>query len=311
MKLVSYLKSGKQSIGLVIDEGFNIIDIPQITNNMLPADMKKYLLNFEENNSFLRESSINKEDFIFKINYDDILAPIKNPTSFRDFYAFRQHVEAGRKSRGLQMIPEYDEIPVFYFSNHNAISGPGPIIVQKDHLEKLDFELEVGLLISKNGKNIKAKDAYKYVAGLVILNDWSARSLQAQEMKLNLGPAKGKDFATSIGPYLVTLDELESNIVGSKSDMVYDLNIKGYLNSKLICEDNLKNITWNFSDMIERASYGVELFSGDLIGSGTCSTGCLLELNLTNDTNNWLKEGDIVDFTIDKLGKLSNSIVLG
>ena len=113
------------------------------------------------------------------------------------------------------------------------------------------------------------------------MNDWSERDIQLKEMKLNLGPAKGKDFATSIGPCLVTLDELESNVIGNKSDMVYDLNIKGYLNSKQICKDNLKNISWNFSDMIERASYGVELFSGDLIGSGTCSTGCLLELNLT------------------------------
>ena len=311
MKFISYLKSGNPSIGLVLDKDLNIVDIPQITNGRISSDMKTYLENFESNNSILKKMLTDKKDFIFKIEYDDILAPINNPTSFRDFYAFRQHVEAGRKSRGLEMIPEYDEIPVFYFSNHNAISGPGSIIVQKEHLKKLDFELEIGLLISKNGKNIKAKDAYNYVAGLVILNDWSARSLQAQEMKLNLGPAKGKDFATSIGPYLVTLDELESNIVGKKSDMVYDLDIKGYLNTKLICKDNLKNISWNFSDMIERASYGVELFSGDLIGSGTCSTGCLLELNLTNSTNIWLKEGDVVDFTIDKLGKLSNSIVSG
>ncbi|SVC59041.1 uncharacterized protein METZ01_LOCUS311895, partial [marine metagenome] len=244
------------------------------------------------------------------VNYENIVAPIQSPKSFRDFYAFRKHVEAGRKNRGLDMIPEYDKIPVFYFSNHQSITGPGIIKVQDKHLEKLDFEFEIGLIISKQIRNIKSKDAYKYVAGLTILNDWSARAIQLEEMKLNLGPAKGKDFSTSIGPYLITLDELKDKAIGNECDMRYDLSMQAYLNDKLISEDNLKNISWSFADMIERASYGVDLYPGDLIGSGTCSTGCLLELNLSSPNEKWLKNGDEIKLTVDRLGTLSNSISL-
>ena len=311
MKFVSYLKSGKPSLGLLLDDSLNVVDISTISNNTLPGDMCSYLSNFEFNNARLQELIHTSEKHEMQINYSDILAPIDNPTSFRDFYAFRKHVEAGRKNRGLQMIPEYDQIPVFYFSNHKSIVGPGNVIVQDKHLDKLDFELEISVLISKGGKNIKFKDAFNHVAGFMILNDWSARTMQFQEMKLNLGPAKGKDFATSIGPYLVTLDELEDKMIGDKTDMLYNLDIKGYLNDELLSEDNLKNITWKFPEMIERASYGVELYPGDLIGSGTCSTGCLLELNLTNKTDRWLKEGDKIKFIIEKLGELENTIVLG
>jgi len=311
MKFISYLKSGKPSLGIVHDHNLNIVDIPEISNNVLPGDLLEYLTNFSFNNARLDDLLLNNLKSYNKIQYSDILAPINNPTSFRDFYAFRQHVEAGRKNRGLEMIPEYDQIPVFYFSNHNSIIGPGSVVVYKDHLNKLDFELEIGLLISKAGKNIKSNEAFNHVGGLMILNDWSARSLQFEEMKLNLGPAKGKDFATSIGPYVVTLDELSDKIVGDESDMVYDLNIKGYLNDELLCTDNLKNISWNFAEMIERASYGVDLLPGDLIGSGTCATGCLLELNLKNETDIWLKEGDNVNFIVDNLGNLSNTITLG
>ena len=310
MNFVSYLNSGKPSLGILCEDNFSIIDISEISNNTLPNDMKSYLTNFDFNNARLQELLNVNEVNKVQINYSYILAPINNPTSFRDFYAFRKHVEAGRKNRGLEMIPEYDEIPVFYFSNHQSVFGPGNVTVQEKHLDKLDFELEIGLLISKGGKNIKSKDAFNHVAGFMILNDWSARSLQFQEMKLNLGPAKGKDFATSIGPYLVTLDELEDKLIGCNSDMLYDLDIKGFLNNKLLSQDNFKNITWKFPEMIERASYGVELYPGDLIGSGTCATGCLLELNLTNGTDDWLKAGDKITFSIEKLGKLENTIVL-
>mgnify|MGYP000205124929 CR=1 FL=1 len=308
MKIISYIKSGIPSLGIIKDDISRVIDIPDLSNNSLPDNLKDFLEDFETNNNKLNELLLTSSCSYIEIKYSDILPPINNPSSFRDFYAFRKHVEAGRKSRNLEMIPEYDEIPVFYFSNHQTIIGPGTVVVQNQHLEKLDFELEIGLLISKPGKNIKSSEAFKHVAGLMILNDWSARSLQFQEMKLNLGPAKGKDFATSIGPYLVTLNELRDRIVGPESNMVYDLNIEGYLNDKLLCEDNLKNISWSFSEMIERASYGVELQIGDLIGSGTCSTGCLLELNLTNGTDIWLKEGDTVNFVVDRLGNLSNTV---
>jgi fumarylacetoacetate (FAA) hydrolase len=311
MKFFSYLERGKVVLGVAVNESNKYVNVEKISNGKLPNNFDEYLINFEFNNIRLKEL-INNIDFnlLEEINYESIVSPLQNPKSFRDFYAFRKHVEAGRKNRGLDMIPEYDKIPVFYFSNHQSITGPGEVKVQKQHLNKLDFEFEIGIIISKQIRNIKAKDAYKYIAGLTILNDWSARAIQLQEMKLNLGPAKGKDFSTSIGPFLVPLDELKSRIVGPEFEMRYDLSMLGYLNDNLISTDNLKNISWSFADMIERASYGVDLYPGDLIGSGTCSTGCLLELNLSSSNETWLKPGDEIKLTVDCLGTLLNKVVL-
>ena len=296
MKFISYLHKDKCSIGVLISKKDKFIDIHDSSNGQLPNNMLSYLQDFDENNVLLNK-------ILLKGNYNELdiksvklNAPLPNPNSFRDAYAFRQHVEAGRKNRGLDMIPEYDQFPVFYFSNHNSISGPGNVVVQEKHLNKLDFEFELGIIIGRKGKNIKAKDAHKYIAGLVILNDWSARAMQFEEMKLNLGPAKGKDFATSIGPYLVTLDELEKNLVELDSGFTYNLKMKGYLNNNLVTEDNMKNMTWSFSDILERISYGVTIHPGDLIGSGTCATGCLLENNVSLDNPRWLTENDVIVF---------------
>jgi len=310
MKLFSYFSDNCISLGCIVGDN-KFVNIKEISNSTIPSSLDDYLKNFEFNNIRLKELMNGLDvETLRKFDYNNIVAPLENPKSFRDFYAFRKHVEAGRKNRGLEMIPEYDQIPVFYFSNHQSIMGPGEISVQEKHLEKLDFEFEIGLIISKNGKNIKSKDAYKHVAGLTIMNDWSAREIQMQEMKLNLGPAKGKDFATSIGPFLVTLDELRDKSFGEEYEMRYDLEMNAYINDRLVSNDNLKNITWPFSDMIERASYGVELYPGDLIGSGTCSSGCLLELNLSTVNKNWLKNGDRVKLTVDRLGTLENNICL-
>jgi fumarylacetoacetate (FAA) hydrolase len=187
-----------------------------------------------------------------------------------------------------------------------------------DHFEKLDFELEAGIVICKPAKNIKASEADEYIGGYMIMNDISARKLQMEEMLLNLGPAKGKDFATVIGPMLVTPDELEEFKVDCKpghTGNAYNLSMKCWVNEKLVSEGNLADMDWTFAEIIERASYGVQLFPGDIIGSGTVGTGCFLELNGTGKLNDadykeqWLKEGDVVEMKIDNLGKLSNTIV--
>ena len=245
----------------------------------------------------------------YKLNINDVelIAPLPCPNSFRDAYAFRQHVEAGRKNRGLDMIPEYDEFPVFYFSNHNSIIGPGIVNVYEKHLEGLDFELEIAIVIGKEGVNIKASEANEYIFGYTIMNDWSARGLQMKEMKLNLGPAKGKDFATSIGPYIVTTDELENCKI---DDGKYDIPLSANVNGINVSKDNLKNMTWSFADIIERASYGTALYPGDIIGSGTCGTGCFLEINGSSDKKQWLQNGDVVEIDAGILGKLSNKIKL-
>jgi len=246
-----------------------------------------------------------------------LLAPITRPNSLRDAYAFRQHVETSRRNRGLEMIEEFDDFPVFYFSNHNAIFGPSDDIqCMPSHFEKLDYELEIAILIGKEGINVKAENAKEYIAGFMIMNDISSRGLQMKEMKLNLGPAKGKDFASVLGPYLVTPDELSGNIINEDDNGCnYDLEMTCSLNGKLLSKGNLKDMAWSFEKIIERVSYGTTIYPGDIIGSGTVGTGCLLEINGTNKlkssdfTELWLKENDVVEMEIEKLGKITNKII--
>lgn len=246
-----------------------------------------------------------------------LLAPIPRPNSLRDAYAFRQHVETSRRNRGLEMIKEFDDFPVFYFSNHNAIFGPNDDIqCMPSHFEKLDYELEIAILIGKEGINVKSENAKEYIAGFMIMNDMSSRGLQMKEMKLNLGPAKGKDFASVLGPYLVTPDELSGNIINEDDNGCnYDLQMTCSLNGKLLSKGNLKDMAWSFEKIIERVSYGATIYPGDIIGSGTVGTGCLLEINGTNKlkssdfTEVWLKENDVVEMEIEKLGKITNKII--
>jgi fumarylacetoacetate (FAA) hydrolase len=251
------------------------------------------------------------------VNDVTLLAPVPHPSSCRDGYAFRQHVAAARRNRKVEMIPEFDEYPIFYFTNHNAIQGPGDIYCMPDHFKQLDFELEWAAVIGKKGMNVKASEADHYIAGYTIMNDISARTLQMEEMKLNLGPAKGKDFSTVIGPYFVTPDELEAQKISAKENHTgnnYNLQMSCRVNGKLVSEGNTGDMDWTFAEIIERCAYGVHILPGDVIGSGTVGTGCFLELNgtgLLNDKNyktQWLQEGDVVEMEIAGLGRLKNTI---
>jgi fumarylacetoacetate (FAA) hydrolase len=246
-----------------------------------------------------------------------LLAPVPFPTSCRDGYAFRQHVAAARRNRKVDMIAEFDQYPIFYFTNHHSIQGPGEVACMPDHFEKLDFELEAAIVICKQGRNIRAEEADEYIGGLMIMNDLSARRLQMEEMLLNLGPAKGKDFATTIGPWLVTLDELQEFEIAAKEGHVgknWNLKMVCRVNGVQVSEGSLGDMDWTFAEIIERASYGVDLHPGDVIGSGTVGTGCFLELNGTGKLNDpayqeqWLQPGDVVEMDIDGLGTLSNTI---
>jgi len=324
MKLVSYLVNKEEKLGLFNDD--KIYDLEQSGKELnleLPSKMSEFLNDFEN----LREKAQKIDEAIkagkiqsgIEKSNTNLLAPVPHPTSCRDGYAFRQHVATARRNRGVDMIPEFDQFPIFYLTNHNAIFGEGDIVVEQDHLEKLDIELEAAIVIGKKGKNIDIKNADSHIAGYMIMNDLSARVLQMEEMKLNLGPAKGKDFATVIGPWLVTTDELEKYKIETESGNKYDLRMTAHHNGKQISEGNMKDMDWTFAQIIERASYGVELFSGDVIGSGTVGTGCYLELNGTwaleakeqgkEFTPIWLKDGDTVELEITGLGKLSNKIV--
>jgi fumarylacetoacetate (FAA) hydrolase len=241
---------------------------------------------------------------------EKILAPVPRPTSMRDGYAFRQHVEAARRNRGLEMIPEFDQFPVFYFTNHQAVIGPGDMEVMPEHLKKLDFELEAAIVIGKEGRNIIAEEADDHIFGYMVMNDWSARALQMEEMKLSLGPAKGKDFATAIGPYLVTKDELASRRIPGPKGERYDLAMTCNIGTEEISRGNMKDMTWTFAQIIERASYGVTLYPGDVIGSGTVGTGCFLELNGSKVYDNrWVNLGDEITCSVEMLGDLTNKVV--
>lgn len=313
MKLSTYTlkKSDKELIGLLNKDSLinlNVFfgEISLIELIQLP-DWKELIIKKIKLNNL---TTHNLEDV-------KLLAPIPRPNSLRDAYAFRQHVETSRRNRGLEMIKEFDDFPVFYFSNHNAIFGPNDDIqCMPSHFEKLDYELEIAILIGKEGINVKSENAKEYIAGFMIMNDMSSRGLQMKEMKLNLGPAKGKDFASVLGPYLVTPDELSGNIINEDDNGCnYDLQMTCSLNGKLLSKGNLKDMAWSFEKIIERVSYGATIYPGDIIGSGTVGTGCLLEINGTNKlkssdfTEVWLKENDVVEMEIEKLGKITNKII--
>lgn len=245
----------------------------------------------------------------FPLNRVRLFAPLPFPRSVRDFYAFEQHVKAARALRGLEMIPEWYEIPVFYFSNHNAIFGPDDAIPKPRATQELDYELEIACVIGKPGQDIPVEEAESYIAGYMIMNDWSARDIQRKEMKLNLGPAKGKDFATSFGPALVTPDELaDRRIVREGKGSVYDLAMTARVNGRELSRGNFKDIHYTFAEMIAYASQDTMLYPGDVLGSGTVGTGCILELR-PETTGGWLKPGDVVELEVERLGVLRNRIV--
>jgi fumarylacetoacetate (FAA) hydrolase len=321
MKLVSYLLDGHDQLAILIDGHLYNTDK---LNPELPSSMMMFLNYWDDYLPIALscEESI-KQGRIYStsglpIGAAELLAPIPYPPSCRDAYAFRQHVESARRNRGAQMIPEFDQYPVFYFTNHHGIQGPGDVICMPDHFEQLDFELEAAIVISKHGRNIPASMADQYIAGLMIMNDFSARRLQMEEMQLNLGPAKGKDFATAIGPCLVTLDELEQFEVPCKEGhegKAWSLPMTCRVNGEIVSSGNLRDMDWTFAEIIERASYGVNLLPGDIIGSGTVGTGCFLELNGTAKLKDpssipvWLNENDTVELEIENLGKLTNRII--
>jgi fumarylacetoacetate (FAA) hydrolase len=239
-----------------------------------------------------------------------LLAPLPRPVSIRDGYAFRRHVETARKNRGLPMIPEFDLFPVFYFTNALAVVGPGELRVGRGRLDKLDFELEAFCVIGKRLTNPTLAEADDAIVGYGVLNDFSARALQMEEMKLNLGPAKGKDFATGMGPWLVTKDELAARILPSPRGNVLDARMTATVNHVPVSDGNVSQMNWTFAEIIRRAGDGVTLEPGEVIGSGTVGTGCFLELNGSKVTHDqWLKPGDVVSLTIDGLGTLTNTIV--
>jgi 2-keto-4-pentenoate hydratase/2-oxohepta-3-ene-1,7-dioic acid hydratase in catechol pathway len=236
----------------------------------------------------------NDETLLFRSGEVTLKAPLPVPTSMRDFYAFEQHVKKGFEKRGEPMPPEWYEMPVYYKGAHWSIIGPDENVHWPCFTEKLDYELELAIVIGKRGRNISEEHAHEYIAGYTIMNDFSARDIQKKEMKVRLGPAKGKDFATAIGPVLVTPDVIRNP---------YNLSMIARVNGEVWSQGNSGSIYHSFERMIAFASMEETLQPGDLIGSGTVGTGCGLELD------RWVKPGDIIELEIEKIGVLRNKVV--
>ena len=227
-----------------------------------------------------------------------------HPTTLRDAYAFEQHVKTANRNRGRDVPEEWYQFPVFYYTNPNAVFGHEDLIPYPSYTNALDYELEIAAVIGKRGMNIRPEDASDYIFGYTIFNDWSARDVQRKEMAVGLGPAKGKDFASSFGPLIVTLDELADRAVDRPG--VYNLSMAARINGEEFSRGNFKDIYWSFGEIVARASESVMLQPGDVIGSGTVGTGCLLEL--TKFQGPWLKPGDVVELEIERIGILRNTV---
>jgi 2-keto-4-pentenoate hydratase/2-oxohepta-3-ene-1,7-dioic acid hydratase in catechol pathway len=246
---------------------------------------------------------------VVELDSVQLKAPIPRPPTVRDFYAFEQHVRTARQRRGLEMDPDWYELPVFYFSNPYAISGPDVDVVIPPGSVEMDYELEVAAVVGMGGADLDPAEAERSIAGYCVMNDWSARDIQRREMKLSMGPVKGKDFATSIGPVLVTPDELED----TRRNQSYDLAMTATVNGVEYSRASLADIFWSFGEMLAYASRGTRVEPGDVIGSGTCGTGCILELSMVHgiDRYPWLQTGDVVELSVERLGTLRNRVVAG
>ena len=325
MKLVNFLteKRGTVRAGVVLDE--IVLDLKLAWTNFgkkggasMPLDsVESYTMLSPEQKNMLH-AIVNKmadldlmdinqvmdDELAYPLNYVKLVAPVRKPGALRDFFAFERHVKMAFGLNNRKVPAEWYQFPVFYFSNPGSIQAPNAVIVRPANSSQLDYELEIACVIGKEGRNITSERAEEYIAGYTIFNDWSARDLQRVETRVGQGPAKGKDFASSLGPWLVTPDELEERKTDRKT--VFDLEMRAYLNGGLRSQANMRELYYSFAEMIVHASKNATLYPGDVLASGTCGSGCLLEL--TGGQGPWLQEGDEVVLEIDGLGQLRNRI---
>ncbi len=225
------------------------------------------------------------------------LAPVPEPPSVRDFYAFEGHVAAGARLRGKEIAPHWYEAPAFYFSNPAAILGPGEPLKRPEATKMLDFELELAAVIGLGPGD------EPQIAGFTLLNDWSARDLQAGEVTVGLGPAKAKDFGTSLGPWIVTPDELPY------ADGILKLSARVYVNGVEVASSDASEQHFSWDEIAHQAGLATQLRPGDVLGSGTLTGGCLLERLADGETPRWIEPGDLVALEADGLGRLETPVV--
>ena len=294
MKLVTYTgkKQSSLSIGLVIQN--KILDLNLSSKGKLPSNMLDFISGGDDFLSIAQDLQNNSAKFeLISLEEAVLKAPILNPPSLKDFFAFEEHAKNGAKRRNEELAKEWYELPAYYKGNHRQILGPNDEIPWPFYTRKLDFECEIACVVGKNGKSIPEEDASKYIFGYMIFNDVSARDIQKKEMILRMGPSKSKDFANIFGPYLVTKDE-----VNPQKDFSLEVKVNGEVWSK----GHFKDQYWGFPLMISHVSQEEDIYPGDIFGSGTFYKGCGLDLD------RWIQPGDIVELEVPKLGILKNKV---
>lgn len=236
----------------------------------------------------------NEERIVWKQSEVRLVTPLPNPNSLRDFLAFEKHTRTGYDRRGQEFPKLWFELPVYYKGNHRTLIGPDANVYWPSFTEKFDYELELCCIIGKTGMNISVEEAHEYIAGYAIMNDFSARDIQMQEMSLRLGPSKGKDFATAVGPWIVTPDEIKD---------IRNLTMTARINGEEWSRGNSGESHWTFEQMIAHVSMDEMLYPGDILGSGTVGTGCGYELD------RWVQPEDVIELEITGLGILRNRVV--
>ncbi|MER6212135.1 fumarylacetoacetate hydrolase family protein [Streptomyces sp. NPDC001642] len=285
--------------GLVIDDHIRL----------LPGDRQLIdLLGVPDGLAAAANLAVSDPHEIVPLDPRHLFAPIPTPPSVRDFMAFEEHVVTSSAALGLEVDPDWYEIPVFYFSNPAAVHGPEADVRISPGSSMFDYELEIAAVVGTGGSDLHPDKAADHIAGYMLLCDWSARDLQAREMRQSLGPAKGKDSATSFGPFLVTPDELADRASGN----AYDIGMRAYRNGELYSSGNLADLYWSFGQMLAYASRGTRLVPGDVIGSGTVGTGCVLELSRVHGVEEFpfLEPGDTVRLEADRLGAIESTMLL-
>jgi 2-keto-4-pentenoate hydratase/2-oxohepta-3-ene-1,7-dioic acid hydratase in catechol pathway len=299
MHVVTYARrdspQARSRAGLLLEGG--VVDIAHASAGGLPSTVQRLLDESADLGATLRDLPTDVRVEIADVR---ILAPLPRPVSLRDFMAFEGHVRHTREKRGSRVPDAWYAMPVFYFSNHTAVLGPDDPVIAPPGCEQLDFEFEVAVVMGRRGRDIPEAEAWDHVAGLTIMNDWSARDLQMAEIPAGLGPAKGKDFGTTLGPVLVTFDELRPHLEGDH----LSLRMTGRRNGEEFTATNLAEIYHPIPRIIARASAGVTLHPGEVLGLGTVPNGCLLE----QADPAWLRPGDVVELEVEGLGVLRSEV---
>jgi len=294
MKLVSYstADSTQPRLGAVLDK--DVLDLHTASDGKIPPSMLEFIESGEKMLDLARKSLRSPAKQALKpLAGLTLKAPLPNPPSLKDFFAFEDHAKAGSVRRNEPFPEQWYEIPAYYKGNHREIYGPEDEIPWPSYTRRLDFECEIACVIGKKGRNLTTHQAPNYIFGYMIFNDYSARDIQKKEMLLRMGPAKSKDFANAFGPYLVTSDEV---------DPQKDFSMKIKVNGEPWSEGHFKHQYWGFPILISHLSQDESIFPGDILGSGTFHNGCGLDLN------RWLKAGDVLELKVPSLGTLRNKI---